>query len=102
MDYSVRNSSEETTIMVRGKITFQDHGSFNEVVDLLKRQSPGGKFAFDLENVDFIDSAAMGMFVIASDAAKKGDVRVVLRKPGDRVRRVMELANFERLFAFET
>jgi anti-anti-sigma factor len=48
----------------------------------------------DLERTTYLDSSALGMLLLLKD--QSGDVRIIKTSPD--VRRVLEIANFHRLF----
>lgn len=87
-------------ILISGQFTFQDHDTFFEVVSLIK----GGqskKIVFNLAGCTFIDSAALGMFVIAHDEAVPKGIELSIKGAQGKVKDVMYAARFDSLYKFE-
>ena len=59
------------------------------------------KIVFNLTDCDFIDSAALGMFVIAHDEASSKAVRLSIKGAQGKVKEVMYAARFDSLYIFE-
>ncbi len=55
----------------------------------------------DLSQVDFVDSAGVGVLVGAHRAAEKAGRRFVIRHPSHRVSVLLEVTGLKRLFAIE-
>ncbi|MEO1231564.1 MAG: STAS domain-containing protein [Myxococcota bacterium] len=81
----------EVTIAISGRFDFNAHREFREAV---KAVSDGARCVVDLEKATYLDSSALGMLLLLKDASK--DVRII--KCSDEVRKVLEIANFHRLF----
>lgn len=60
-----------------------------------------GVYVVDLSRVDYMDSAALGMLLLLREHAGDLKDRVRLRAPGDQVRKILEVANFHKLFHIE-
>jgi len=56
---------------------------------------------FDLSGLVSIDSAGLGMFMIALEEAKRGGWSLTLRSPQEQVKSLLDLANFDKLFVIE-
>jgi anti-anti-sigma regulatory factor len=71
MEFSREVAEDGTVMLLRGAFTFKDHHSFRALLDQLKT-SPSGRRVLDLSHLEFLDSAALGMLLIADDEAKSG------------------------------
>ena len=100
MRYNIEPTSEGTVIHMEDSFTFRDHDPFFEIVSLFKT-SKDKKIIFEMSGCDFIDSAALGMLVIASDEASAKDITLVIKAATGRVRDVMYAARFDNLYTFE-
>ncbi len=98
-EISVERSEQKTIIRVVGKFCFGLHARFRDAYrrDLLER---GGniRFVVDLSRTDFIDSSALGMLIMLREEAGTDGDRVELTRVHPGIRRVLEEANFHRLF----
>lgn len=99
--YSTESDNDTLNTHLEGRFTFSDHGTFrNMVADMVNsRQS---RHVIDLSGVEFIDSAGLGMLLLARDEGKRHDLTVVLRAPQGQVKRMLEVARFDTMFDIET
>lgn len=100
MEHKVHNTSTGQEIMLRGRFTFADHEGFRGVVHLM--DEPGAKrIVFDLSGLEFVDSAGLGMFLIAREAAERKKLQLVLRGAQGQVKRMLDLGRFDALFTIQ-
>ena len=100
MEFSQEKASDGMVIALRGAFTFKDHHSFRALLDALNSGS-GRRHVLDLSALDFVDSAALGMMLIADDEAKNAGWTLTLRRPPPRVAKLMELAAMDSIFTIE-
>jgi anti-anti-sigma factor len=96
MDYRIRQTGGVTEIALSGQMTFVDHDKFRQVMTAFDGPS-GHRMVFDLSDLEFVDSSGLGMFLIARDLAEKKRLGLSLRGVRNDVRRLMDLARFERV-----
>ncbi|MGY3454447.1 STAS domain-containing protein [Bradyrhizobium sp. USDA 4353] len=87
-------------IAMSGEFTFTDHIPFKQMVTEIFA-SPGRSVVIDLSKLDFIDSAGLGMLLLARDEAKKSDRELILRRPSGQVKRMFSVTKFNTLFKVE-
>ena len=97
MQYEVRKSAGITTIGLKGRMCFSDHAEFRKVIGAFD-QPPGGSVVFDMGALEFIDSSGLGMLIIARDEAKKRQQEFVIENVRSEVKRLMDMAKFDRHF----
>ena len=100
MNYKTLNIMDGKEIVVSGSFTFRDHDTFFEIVSLIK-SAQDKKIVFNMGECDFIDSAALGMFVIAHDEASSKGVALSIKGVKGKVKDVMYAARFDSLYKFE-
>lgn len=100
MRYKTVNIPEGKEILISDQFTFQDHDTFFEIVSLIKA-GQDKKIVFNLAGCSFIDSAALGMFVIAHDEAAPKKVQLSIKGAQGKVKDVMFAARFDSLYIFE-
>ncbi len=90
----------DASVALSGELTFADYVSFREVADRLLKttQQP---VVIELSQLEFIDSAGLGMLLIARDEAIKSNQRMVLRNPRGQVKRLFAATNLDSLFTVE-
>ena len=80
-----------------GRLTSADLGDFRELLSRIK-ESKCNLILIDLKNLDWIDSAGLGMLLLAKDTAAKSNFEIVLRAPQGDVKSLLQLGRFETLF----
>ena len=100
MEHQIKSNNGGHEILLSGRFTFQDHDTFSDILELIR--TPGTtRFVVDLSNLDFADSAALGLLIVARDTAKSNDVNLVLRGARGKVKDVFDAAGFARMFTLE-
>lgn len=100
MNYKTTEIKDGKEVAISNSFTFRDHDTFFEIVSLIK-SGQDKKIVFNMENCDFIDSAALGMFVIAHDEASSKGVSLSIKGVQGKVKDVMYAARFDSLYTFE-
>lgn len=100
MNYKTKDIKDGKEVAISGSFTFRDHDTFFEVVSLIKT-AQDKKIVFNMTDCDFIDSAALGMFVIAHDEASSKGVALSIKGVKGKVKDVMYAARFDSLYTFE-
>jgi anti-anti-sigma factor len=90
----------DATVSIGGDFTFTDHTAFLEIMTRLLGIT-GQPLIIDLSQMDFIDSAGLGMLLIARDEAGKANQQLTLRGPKGQVKRMFAVTKFEGLFTIE-
>lgn len=86
-----------TKFTLSGKFTFSDHQNFRAVIEAAKQKGMK-RVEIDLSGVDFVDSAALGMFLVVRQEATKNNCELQLVNPVGHVKNMFELSNFNTLF----
>jgi len=100
MDFTKQPTPEGIVVVLRGSFTFKDHHVFRAVLDALAAAG-GGRKTLDLGGVDFMDSAALGMLMIAEDETSRASGTLILRNPSGPIARLFELSAMDTLFTIE-
>lgn len=100
MHYAVIPHTESTEARLAGRFTFTDYAEFRSLVDRLCSDT-AATIVFDLSGVDFVDSAALGMLLLARDETSKAQKRIVLRRPQTQVARMLTIARFDELMTVD-
>lgn len=96
------SSEREGTIHVtlHGRVTYSDHPSFRNVISQV-RDSAARHLVFDVSDVEFIDSAGLGMLLMVRDTASERRADVVLRGAKGQVERIFNSSQFDSLFTLQ-
>ncbi len=86
-------------IKISGRFDFGIHQNFRKVTE--QASSDVNAVIVDMGNVDYVDSSALGMLLVLRDKAGESKSAVRLKNPKPEVRKILEIANFDKLFAIE-
>ena len=100
MKNETRVVDDQFVAVFSDKLSFADHATFRDTIRMMV-ESGKKKFVIELNRLQSIDSAGLGMFLIANEEAQKGDWKLILRSPQGQVKRMLELAKFGDLVAIE-
>jgi stage II sporulation protein AA (anti-sigma F factor antagonist) len=100
MNYKSIDIAGGKEVVFSGSFTFRDHDTFFEIISMIKNTDVE-KVVFNLTDCDFIDSAALGMFVIAHDEASSKSTELTIKGAQGKVKEVMYAARFDSLYRFE-
>jgi len=96
--FDIKDDSFEA--MISEKITFSDLEGFREMIQKMIESNASEKVV-NLADVEFIDSAGLGMLLLARDEISKSDMNLVLRSPKGQVKRMFSVARFDQMFDIE-
>ena len=100
MDYAIDIKDQEAQVRMSGRLTFNDHAKLRA---LIKEMSQNGakRQILDLGSLEFVDSAGIGMLLIAREELSNLDKQFVLRKAAGQVKRVLTVAQLGKLITIE-
>jgi len=85
------------TIHVEGRFDFNCHQQFRRAYE--GAATPPTEYVVDLRGTEYIDSAALGMLLVLRESAGNATVRIANSRPA--VRKILQIANFNTLFAID-
>jgi HptB-dependent secretion and biofilm anti anti-sigma factor len=96
---NIKKSTTKDSIIytLSGKFTFSDHQMFRAVIDSI-RNGESSNYVLELADLEFVDSAALGMFLVAREETKKKNFNLTLSNPAGHVLKMFTLSNFTSLF----
>ncbi len=100
MEYHIYNRETQVQVTIAGRLTFNDNVKMCAVVSEILTSSADIIY-FDLERLLFIDSAAVGMLLIAREELSNFNKGLVLRRATGQVKRVLTVAQIRSLIALE-
>jgi len=100
LNYKAEFANGTTTVELNGRFTFGDHSSFRKLIEEI-RAHKSGTHVLDISGVEFIDSAGLGMLLLARDEGEKSKATVIIRGAQGQVKRMLEVARFDTLFTLE-
>jgi anti-anti-sigma factor len=100
MEYTYSQQAQHHQLDLIGTFTFSDNAKFRQIVSNL-RDSDADSITLDLRNLQFIDSAALGMLLLLHDEANKKAIKVVLAGADGQIKKMLQLSNFEEIFTVQ-
>lgn len=100
MDYGIESKDQETVVRLRGRLTFNDHARLRGLIREML-QLPAKRQVLDLSALEFVDSAGIGMLLIAREELANADKTLVLRSAQGQVKRVLTVAQLSKIVAIE-
>lgn len=91
---------DETIILLHGRFNHETHVEFKELVRSLKDQGAVGA-TVELGAVKEMDSSALGLLLLLRDALGGKGAQIRIRGASGAIRRILEIANFQRFFFIE-
>lgn len=96
----VSEDNKEVSLAIEGKFDFSLHQLFRDAY--VSCEEIGVLYTLELSNTSYMDSSALGMILLLKDHADKHKSRVVINKPNQVVNKILEIAQFHRLFTIES
>ncbi len=100
MIYTLKSKGPKIEFDMRGRLTFADYSSFREITNMVTDNN-SKCCLFDLSELEFIDSAGLGMLLIARDKLKSVNGNVILKGAQGQVKKMLDLGRFDSLFNIE-
>ncbi|MBI1208031.1 MAG: STAS domain-containing protein [Azospirillum sp.] len=97
MEYEINKRPGITEFRLKGRMGFTDHSQFKDLMSAFGDEDKA-HVVFNLDQLNGIDSSGLGMFLIARDEAGKRGLSLSLERPHSEVKRLLELARFDRHF----
>ncbi len=95
---SVQDDGQTLVMKVKGHFDFSLHKEFRQAY---KNSESVRRYVVDLRDTEYMDSSALGMLLLLREFASDHGGEVALRSCSREVRKILEIANFQRLFRIE-
>jgi HptB-dependent secretion and biofilm anti anti-sigma factor len=94
----IESRKEESAFRVKlqERMSFSDHSIFRDLLTEISRNK-AQTAVFDMSELVSIDSAGLGMLMIALEESRKAGWALSLKAPQGHVRKLLELACFDKL-----
>lgn len=96
MDYQAKTNANEIEFVMRGKLTTNDHKKFRDMVhsDGCNGQA---RVILNMKDIDFIDSAGIGMLLYANKLGTHQGWTLVIAQPSAQVRKMVDVCKLDKL-----
>ena len=96
MDYQINNTGGKVQVVFTGDITFSENVSFRQLLKDISEQTVSN-CEFDLSAVDMVDSAGLGMFLIAREQAETSGWKLTVAGAQGHVASMLKLTKLSDL-----
>ncbi|AWU93153.1 anti-sigma factor antagonist [Azospirillum ramasamyi] len=100
MEFKTIRANGVAEIRLSGRMEFTDHDRLPRIVTELE-QLPDSRVVLDLSELQFIDSAGLGMLLILQEEAESLNKKLIVRGAGGDVKRSIELARLSEIITIE-
>lgn len=98
MSIKTHVTQEKAKLSLQGRFDFSAHREFRQGYEGLLTHPGVTRVELDLHGVDYIDSSALGMLLVLKEAVAKSQQQLVITNCSGSVRRILDVANFGKLF----
>lgn len=86
-------------LKLNGRFDFHSHRDFRAAYEDALSRDGVREVEVDFQQVDYLDSSALGMLLLLREKAEAAGKTVALARLHGTVKQVLEIANFGKLFA---
>lgn len=99
LSHRIDRQGSETVLHLTGDFTFSENKAFRGMIQDLE-QGASSTVVVELSKVDNLDSAALSMLMLLKE--KLTGRTLILRRPPEKISRVLEVVAFDKIFKIET
>lgn len=96
MEYKLDQSGDAVTVVFTGDVTFSENAVFRQALKDVESAAPSS-CVLDLSGVEMVDSAGLGMFLIAKDNADKANRKLSVKGATGHVASMLKLTKLSDL-----
>jgi HptB-dependent secretion and biofilm anti anti-sigma factor len=97
MEHRLSIDAPTMTLALTGRFTFTDYQSFRDVLGALANAQSVDTLVVDLAGLDFIDSSAIGMLMVANDEAKARRQKMTIINARAQVAKALEIVAIDQV-----
>ncbi len=96
MRYNLAANGDEVRVRLSESLSFDDHEAFREVLTQLSAKKCK-RCVFDLRELTSVDSAGLGMLMIAYQESRQHRYNMVLQHPTGQVKRLLQITDLGKV-----
>ena len=96
MEFTTDQAGEALRVKISGVLTFDDHDRFKAIIKMVSNGEEND-IVLDLSGTKMIDSAGIGMLLLANDKASKQSKKLSLTGVSGHVAKVIELSKVDQI-----
>jgi anti-anti-sigma factor len=101
MHAELTTTHDTAVIRLSGRFDFSSHREFKQCYEDAFSEPAVRKVVVDMKNVEYLDSAALGMLLLLKQAADQLTLPVALQNCWGLVKEILDVANFGVLFEMQ-
>lgn len=101
MLFKIITTGKIVKVDFNGRLTYSDYSIFRQIADIIG-EIPEQECIFNLAELEFIDSAGLGMLLLARDKIQDCKGNITLLNPKGQVKKMIDLGRFDALFKIST
>jgi len=90
---------KQLVIAIDERFDFSSHQEFRDAYSGVTNLDL--TYILDLRKTEYMDSSALGMILLLKDHVQLYAGQLIISKPSDTVRKILEIAQFQRLMTIE-
>ena len=98
MSITTQVMADKARLSLQGRFDFSAHRDFRQGYEKLILQSEVKCVEVNMSGVEYIDSSALGMLLVLREAVIRNQQQLMITNCTNSVRRVLDVANFGKLF----
>lgn len=98
MEIRQTKSGNQATLTLVGRFDFNVHRDFKEAYMSLLNEAEVQTLSINLSGVEYLDSSALGMLLMLRERVQAANKQIVLTNPNETVMKILDIANFKKLF----
>lgn len=95
MQYTMNINNKAANVQLRGQLSYDTKDVFQEIMGELEAESVS-RINFNMNQVDFIDSAGLGMLLLLKD--RFADASISISGAKDQVNQIITLTKLDKIF----
>lgn len=98
MNIHHQQTGSEHLLALAGRFDFNAHREFREGYEPILQNRAVKTMNLNMEKVDYLDSSALGMLLLLKEKAQAANIEVVISACPTNIRKILDVANFGKLF----
>jgi anti-anti-sigma factor len=99
MQIATEIAAGRAVLKLSGRFDFHSHRDFRAAYETALEDAAVRQIVINFQDVDFLDSSALGMLLLLREKAETAGKTVALVSLQGMVKQVLEIANFGKLFS---
>lgn len=101
MQIKVNVNGSTAVLSMNGRFDFNSHREFRSASEQATKAEGVSEIEVDMGGVDYLDSSALGMLLLLREKTSIANRKLALSNCKGMVLQVLEVANFNKLFAIK-